>query len=145
MLIEIKKDNIEIRSLSQKPIVKKFLESGLKLKVFEKIHAGYKLVDWIYKELKINDNEIYINKFWAYKFCEQEGLEKKEFINFQILAFEIKEINDSLNFIKVFKDNKRYAPNWETTAKRLGRDTKKMINIIKGSIQQHQENVITHK
>ena len=107
------------------------IESGNKLKFF----TGLKLSDELFKELIFDDNSVTINKFWAKIFCYLGGIEKKEFINFQVLAWELREMYDNNEFNIEFKVNgDYYSWNLNPIEIREEFDTKQMIKYYKKKV-----------
>ena len=47
------------------------------------------LVPELYKHLRFEDDAVYLSKFWAADICSRGGWYKREFVNWQILAFEL--------------------------------------------------------
>jgi len=131
MIIDIRDSITHIHKISNYNSMNEFFESGEKLGIFKKLKHDYVLTSWIQDQILIYDRSVYIKKYWASYFCELEGIEKKEFINFQELAFELKEKNDTVDFLNISVNGKKFRPNWETTDKRDGRDTKSMIKFYK--------------
>ena len=89
----------------------------------------------ILESLEINESEVFLKKFWAGKFCQAGGIKKKEFIDIQLLVWNLREsaFSDS---IVINVHGKRYYPNIkELQFTQFGYDDKKMIKKYKRMYQ----------
>lgn len=90
---------------------------------------GNRLNDDLFKQIRVEKGEVYLNKFWAKTLCEKGGISKKEFIEIQVIAFEMREACFK-NEIDFRVGTKKYYPNITDRNYKYD-DTKKTIKRFK--------------
>ena len=105
--------------------VERFFELGEKINFWKK---DLEFFDLIKSQFFIKKDGIYLNKFWALEICKSGGIFKRDFVEFQILAYRLKEEYER-GFIDIKIDG--YEPNWKPFESRDGRTTKEMIKYYK--------------
>jgi len=135
MVVNIFSGEVSIRFMRGDPDkVNDFLSSGEKLGFFNAYQGYfiYKFSDELYDALSIQYDTVEIKKFWAEKFCRNGGVDKKEFINFQVLAWELREMVEKGEFyIEFYVNGKRFHLNLEDIENLPNKTIKEKIKYYK--------------
>jgi len=84
------------------------------------------LVPELFKFLRIEEDAVYIDKYWAREICQRGGWYKREFVNWQILAFEFWEQGEE--HLRIMVNDIEFELN---TDKPRDREDKNVIQMIK--------------
>ena len=86
------------------------------------------LVPELYKHLRFEEDAVYLKAFWAGDICTRGGWYKREFVNWQILAFELWELINQEGNIKILVRDVEFELNTDKPQKR---DERNVIQMIK--------------
>ena len=105
-----------------------FIVSSNKLGVF----VDKTLVPELNEKLIFTEDEVKINKFWAGYICDRGGWYKREFVNWQILAFELwEEYHRGEHELQIFVNEVEFEFNTDVPRAREERNVIQMIKMYK--------------
>lgn len=90
------------------------------------------LVPELNEKLTITEDEVILSKYWAAHICDRGGWYKREFINWQILAFELwEELNRGEHELKIFVNEEEFELNTNKPREREDNNVIQMIKMYK--------------
>ncbi len=141
MYIEINKKGAFLSGVTHKKVFE-LIKSANSLDVFKYYGVNepnqnvWKLHEKIFNHFEVLDHRVNIKPFWAGEICLNGGLEKYEFINFQVLAFELwEEFYRGEHQLKILVNGKEFELN---TRQPLKHEIKTTIEMIKQYKRQYR-------
>lgn len=128
MLIEIGEFGTQILGIVPEEKMLSLLKSAIYLGILN----HNRLDKRIHQQFIIEDDAVYLPKYWAGHICRDGGWYKSEFVNLQIQAFELwEEFHRGELKIDIFVHGKEYEFNTKKPIPHEIKDTKQMIKMYK--------------